>query len=167
MKRIVAGCMVALAVVASPAEAQSRAAFTASAPAGPAADSRGAFVVEAAGGALGALAGIGAVLLTSRCDVEDLGCGIISIGSAGLVGVIGATAGTTLAARGTGSRSSIGGAIAGSVLGTGVSLGVHYLLNRNSDRNVGDAITLPIFVIGQGVGAALGSRVIGAARGMR
>jgi hypothetical protein len=35
--------------------------------------------------------------------------------------------------------------VAGAVIGTGIGLGIHYLLNRESDRNLGDMITIPIF----------------------
>jgi hypothetical protein len=45
--------------------------------------------------------------------------------------------------------------------------GVHWLVNQNSDRNIGDDIVAPIFILSQGTFAALGSRLIGAARSMR
>jgi hypothetical protein len=124
----------------------------------------GAFLIEALAGSVGSLVGIGIIGLTSHCGVEDLGCIITSVGAGGLLGAIGATLGATLAAHETGSRRSVGGAAVGAVVGTGVGLGVHYLLNSNSDRNLGDAIVIPIFVISQGTFAALGSRLMGSNR---
>ena len=122
-----------------------------------------AFVLEALAGSLGSLAGIGAVLLSVDCGFDDLGCEILTAGAAGALGVVGATVATSLAARSTGSRRSAGGALLGAVVGTGVGLGVHWLVNQNSDRNIGDAVVLPIFVISQGTIAALGSRLLGSA----
>jgi hypothetical protein len=58
------------------------------------------------------------------------------------------------------SPRSAGGAALGAVVGTGVGLGVHWLLNSNSDRNLGDKIVVPIFVLSQGVFATLGSRAL-------
>jgi hypothetical protein len=130
-------------------------------------DSPGALVLESVGGSAGSFAGIGAVMLLSRCDVEDIGCDILTVGAAGLAGVVGATVGTMLTARYTGSRRSAGGAALGAAVGTGVGLGVHYLLNNDSDRNLDDAVVIPIFAISQGTLAAIGSRLVGAARGMR
>jgi len=121
----------------------------------------GSFVLEAAGGTAGSLVGMGVVALASNCGVEDLACTILTVGTGGALGAIGATLGTTLVARQTGSRRSIPGALAGSVVGTGVGLGVHYLLNRGSDRNLGDRVVVPIFSLAQGIFAAWGSRLAG------
>src|SRR5215211_772183 len=63
----------------------------------------GAFLMEAAGGALGSAAGIGIVALASNCGIDDLACAIKTVGAGGLLGTIGATIGTTIAARQTGS----------------------------------------------------------------
>jgi hypothetical protein len=121
----------------------------------------GAFLLEALGGAAGSLIGMGVVGFLERCDVEDLGCLLHKIGLGGALGVAGAVLGTTLVARQTGSNRSVAGAALGGLAGTGIGLGVHYLLNNNSDRNIGDRIVLPIFVISQGTFAALGSRLLG------
>jgi hypothetical protein len=118
---------------------------------------RGSVLLEALGGSVGSAVGIGLVLL-SECGVDDLACEILTVGVAGVAGVTGATLGTALVARQTGARHSTMGAVAGAVLGTGVGLGVHYLLNRNSDRNLGDMIVVPIFAISQGLFAAIGGR---------
>ena len=122
-----------------------------------------AFLLEALSGSVGSLVGIGAVLLAVDCGFDDLGCEILTAGAAGALGVVGATVATSLAARSTGSRRSAGGALLGAVVGTGVGLGVHWLVNQNSDRNIGDAVVLPIFVISQGTVAALASRLLGSA----
>lgn len=122
-------------------------------------NSGGAFLVEAAGGAIGSLVGIGIVALASNCDVEDLRCLILSVGAGGIAGVVGATIGTSVAARQTGSRRSVPGAAVGAILGTGVGMGVHYLLNAGTSRNFDTPwVVVPIFVASQGVFAALGSR---------
>lgn len=120
-----------------------------------------AFVIEATGGALGSLAGMGTVAALSDCGVEDLACLLKTVGAGGIMGVLGATVGTKLAANCTGSRSSISGAALGAVVGTGVGLGVHWLLNRGTDNNIGDWVVVPIFTITQGTFAALGSRLLG------
>lgn len=124
----------------------------------------GALFVEALGGSLGSLAGIGIVALAAGCGHEDLGCVILTVGAGGAVGALGATLGTELAARYTGSKHSVLGAALGAVVGTAVGLGVHALLNQNSDRNLGDPVVVPIFVIAQGTFAAIGSRMLGGAR---
>ena len=134
---------------------------TATLAAAPAANSSGAFALEALGGIAGSLAGMGIVAAVSNCDVEDLACTILTVGAGGALSAVGATVGTTLVARQTGSHRSIGGALGGSVVGTGVGLGVHYLLNRESDRNLGDKIVVPIFALAQGIFAAWGSRLAG------
>jgi hypothetical protein len=124
-----------------------------------------AFAIEALGGAAGSLAGIAVVGLTSHCGAEDLECTILHVGAGGALGVIGAAAGVTLAARHTGSRHSVAGALLGGVAGTALGLGVHYLLNRGTDRNLGDRVVVPIFVLSQGIVAAAGARWLGRARG--
>jgi hypothetical protein len=147
-------CSAALALFAATAEAQER-------PRELRPPDPGAFVIEAAGGALGSLAGIGVVAGVSDCDVEDLGCLLKTVGAGGLLGVVGATIGTTIAAKQTGAPRSVGGAALGAVVGTGAGLGVHWLLNRASDRNLGDWVVVPIFTITQGTFAGLGSRLFG------
>lgn len=130
-------------------------------------DSPGALALEAIGGTAGSLVGIGAVLLTSDCNVDDLGCEILSIIGAGAAGVVGSTVATQLVAGHTGSRRSVLGAALGGAVGTGVGLGLHYLINANSDTDLDSDAVIPLFAVSQGVFAALGSRLIGAARGMR
>ena len=73
-------------------------------------DSPGALVLESVGASAGSFIGIGAVMLLSECGVDDLGCEILTVGAAGLAGIAGATIGTMLTARFTGSRRSAGGA---------------------------------------------------------
>ena len=55
----------------------------------PAREDGGPFILEALGGSLGSLVGIGVVGLTSRCGVDDLACGITSVGVGGVLGVVG------------------------------------------------------------------------------
>ena len=130
-------------------------------------DSRSALLLESVGAIAGSAVGIGGVALLSRCGIDDLGCDIATAAVAGVAGVAGAVVGTVATARYTGSRRSAGGAALGALLGTGVGLGIHYALNRNSDRNIGDAGVYPIFALSQGLFAALGSRLVGAAKDMR
>jgi hypothetical protein len=123
-------------------------------------NSSGSFVLEALGGSLGSLAGVGLIALT-KSHGEDLGCSAIRVGIGGVAGAIGATVGTTLAAHSTNSRRSVIGSALGAVVGTGVGLGVHYAFNHDSNRNLGDAVTVPIFVVSQGTLSAIGSRMLG------
>ena len=122
---------------------------------------RGSLPLEMLAGTAGSLAGIALVGLNVDCGVEDLGCLIKAVAGGGARGAVGAAVGVTLAARGTGAPRSALGAGLGAVAGTGAGLGVHYLLNRGTDRNLGDAVVIPIFAVSQGVGAALGSRWLG------
>ncbi len=122
----------------------------------------GSFALEALGGSVGSALGMIIVGVSADCDVEDLACLIKTIAGAGALGVVGATAGTILVARRNGSPRSVVGAAAGAMVGTGVALGVHWLLDNNSDRNLDDAeFVIPLFAIGQGTFAALGSRLAG------
>jgi hypothetical protein len=147
----------AFAIIASDANAQQRSG-TAARQSDPA-----AFLLESLGGSVGSLIGIGAVGLSSRCGVDDLGCLILKVGAGGVLGAIGATIGASLAARYTGSPRSAFGAALGAVAGTGVGLGIHYVLNNSSDRNFDDpGVVVPIFIISQGTFAAIGSRLLGA-----
>jgi hypothetical protein len=86
---------------------------------------------------------------------------MLRVGAGGVFGTLGATVGVTSAARHTGSRRSIAGGLLGGVAGTAIGLGVHYLLNHGTDRNLGDRIVVPIFVLSQGIFAAAGSRLLG------
>jgi hypothetical protein len=123
-----------------------------------------AFVLEAGSGSLGSLVGRGLIGLSNKCGVEDLACILLKVGAGGALGAVGATIGTSLAARSMNSPRSVAGAALGAVVGTGVGLGFHWLLNRSSDRNLGDKIVVPIFVVSQGIFAALGSRALGSRR---
>ena len=111
-------------------------------------------------GTLGSAAGMTGVFVLVDCGVEDLACGIRRAALAGVAGVATSTAAVVATARATRTAYSTPGAFAGALIGTGVGLGLHALINRNSDRNIGDYITLPIFALSQGTLAALGSRLI-------
>ena len=120
-----------------------------------------AFLVESAGGMLGSAVGIGVVALSTSCGGDDLGCGILKVGSAGIVGAIGATIGTTLAARHTGSRRSVLGAALGAVVGTGAGVTIHYFLTRAGGSTVGDRAAIAAVILSQGLTSAAGSRLLG------
>lgn len=129
---------------------------------GRAASRDGSLPIEILAGAAGSLAGIAIVGLNADCGTDDLGCIITAVAGGGALGAVGATVAVILAARATGAPRSWAGAGLGAVVGTVGGLGVHWLLNRGSDRNLGDRIVIPIFVLAQGTGAALGSRLPGA-----
>ena len=135
----------------------------ASAPSGATRPAPGAGTVAlmSLGGSVGSLAGIGLVALASDCGVDDLGCTILSVGAGGAAGALGATVGSWLVARNAGVRASFLGAGLGAVVGTGIGLGVHYILNSGSSRNFDTpGAVVPIFVLSQGIFAALGSQWI-------
>ena len=121
-----------------------------------------AFAIEAAAGSVGSLVGIGVVGLAHKCGVEDLACLLLKAGASGATGALGASLATYAAARYTGSPRSFGGALLGAVVGTGVGVGVHWILNRGTDRNLDDPwVVVPIFTFSQGITSALGSRLLG------
>lgn len=125
-----------------------------------AANGANAFLLEALGGSVGSLVGIGLVGLTAACGVEDLACIIKKVGAAGALGVVGATVGTTLVARRTGSDRSATGAALGAIVGTGFALGTNWLLER-ANYELGRATIVPMVVLSQGTFAAAGSRLLG------
>lgn len=121
----------------------------------------GSLPVEMLAGVAGSLAGIAIVGLSADCGVDDLACIIQAVAGGGALGAAGATVAVVVAARMTGGSYSWAGAGLGALAGTAGGLGVHWLLNRGTDRNLGDRIVIPIFAVAQGVGAALGSRLLG------
>ena len=123
--------------------------------------SQSSVALEMLAGAAGSLLGMAVVGLSADCGADDLACIISAVGAGGALGAVGATTAVVLTARATGAPRSVLGAALGAIVGTGVGLGVHWMLNRNSDRNLGDRIVLPIFALSQGVGATLGSRALG------
>lgn len=92
----------------------------------------GSSPLEVLAGMAESLAGMAIVGRCAECGLVDLGCVIGAVGAGGALGAV-----------------------------AGVGLGVHWLLNRGSDRNVGDTVVIPIFAVAQGIGAALGSRALG------
>ena len=121
----------------------------------------GTIALMALGGSVGSLAGMGLVSVASDCGIDDLACTIVTVSAGGAAGALGAVVGTYLVARGARVRASALGAGLGAVLGTGVGLGVHYLLNRGTSRNFDTpSAVVPIFVLAQGIFAALGSQWI-------
>ena len=121
-----------------------------------------AFAIEAAAGSVGSLVGIGIVGLAHKCGVEDLACLLLKAGASGATGALGASLATYAAAGYTGSPRSFGGALLGAVVGTGVGMGVHWLLNKGTERNLDDPwVVVPVFTLGQGIVSAVGSRLLG------
>lgn len=81
-------------------------------------------------------------------------------GASGATGAVGASIATYAAARYTGSPRSFGAALLGAIVGTGVGLGVHRLLNKGTDRNLDGWVVVPIFTFARGITSASGSRVL-------
>ena len=99
--------------------------------------------------------------LASNCGIDDLACAIKTIGAGGLLGVVGATVGTSIAARHTGSpRSLLGGAL-GAAVGTAAGVGIHYVLTEGGGSNLGEFAVVPIVIASQALAAAIGSRLLG------
>jgi hypothetical protein len=159
--------VVAMLVLSSPGFAQSPAGVTrlrsleSNAQVEIEANGPASLAVEALAGSFGSAIGMGIVALAADCGFDDLGCEILSVGAGGIAGIVGATIGTAIAARQTGSSHSVLGAALGATVGTGVGLGIHYIFNRGTNRNLGMPVVVPIFVISQGTVAALGSRLLG------
>ena len=120
--------------------------------------SSGSLPLEMLAGSAAAGVAYAVAVYSVDCGVDDLACGILRAGGAGLLGAVFSATAVNMVARRTGAPHSWWGAGLGSLIGLPVGLGVHYLINRNSDRNLDDAIVIPIFAISQGVFATLGSR---------
>ena len=127
-----------------------------------------AFGIEAAGGTAGSLAGEGVGLAISRandrCDSEDLACGLRQAATTGAVSVIGATAGTFLVGRSANTEPSVVGSFLGAIAGAAAGVGVIHLLNEETNVASNNATLVVAYSITQGIVAAIGSRIVAAAR---
>lgn len=132
-------------------------ATSASAQGAPSTSARAAFAVEATGGTLGSLAGIGFVAATNICDTEEIGC---VIGAVSLSTAVGAALGTYTAGRAFGTRPSTAGAVVGAAAGALAGAGVLHLATEElgivGKNGAGAWLS---YSVTQGAVTALGSRL--------
>jgi hypothetical protein len=119
-----------------------------------------AFLIEAAGGIAGSLAGFALVYSTSgSCESEDLVCNLQHAGAAIAAGTVGAAGGTYIAGRLAHTQPSAVGAFLGAVVGAAAGIGVWHLATEELDVVKSDAGAIITYGVTQGVVAALGSRI--------
>jgi hypothetical protein len=120
----------------------------------------GSFLIEAAGGIVGSLAGFGLVYSTvDECDSEDLVCNFGHAGAAVGVATAGATGGVYLAGRLGGTNPSMVGAALGALAGAAAGLGMAHVVTEELNLVNSDAGAIITYGITQGIVAALGSRI--------
>lgn len=126
-----------------------------------------AFTVEALGGTVGSLAGVGAGLLLTRavneCESEDLVCNLRRAATTGVASVVGATVGTYVAGRAANTEPSVVGSLLGAVAGAAAGVGVVHLLTEETNVARNNATLVVAFSLTQGVVTAIGSRLVSAA----
>jgi hypothetical protein len=130
-------------------------------------DGTHAFAVEALGGTIGSAVGIAVGLGLTKpddCPTDDIACILQKRSVSGVIGVAGATLGTTLAGRWASTEPSIAGAFLGAAAGLGIAIGLEHLLSEEMDRSLGDAGVVLLFSLAQGILAAAGSRLIASLR---
>lgn len=122
-----------------------------------------AFASEAVGGTIGSALGIAiglAVARPSDCrSDDDVACALQKLGITGIIGVTGATIGTVVAGRWVGAKPSVVGAFLGAAAGAVAGIGLEHLVTEEMDRSLGDAGTIVLFSVTQGILAAAGSRI--------
>jgi hypothetical protein len=123
-----------------------------------------AFAVEALGGTVGSALGIAIGLAVAKPDdcppEDDVACTLQKLGITGIVGVAGATIGTAVAGRWAGTRPSLLGAFLGAAAGAAAGIGLEHLVTEEMSQSLGDAGTLVLFSVTQGIRAAAGSRLV-------
>jgi hypothetical protein len=128
-----------------------------------------AFATEAVGGTIGSAIGIAVGLAVAKpadCPSEDdVACTLQRLGITGVIGVAGATIGTHVAGRLAGTSPSLLGAFLGAAAGAAAGVGLEHLITEELNQQLGNAGTLLLFSVTQGLLAAAGSRLVRAARG--
>lgn len=120
-----------------------------------------AFAIEAAGGIAGSLLGFGIVYLGEEdCSVEDLGCHLENAFLGIVLGTIGSATGAYVAGRTFDTRPSGAGATLGAVAGAAAGIGTWHLFTEELDLVNRTEAAVAVYVITQGVFAALGSRLV-------
>jgi hypothetical protein len=119
-----------------------------------------AFLIEAAGGIAGSLAGFALVYSTADdCDSEDLACNLGNAAGAIATSTAAAAAGVYLAGRFAKTDPSGAGAAIGAVVGAAAGLGMSHLVTEELNLVDSDAGAIITFSITQGLVSALGSRI--------
>jgi hypothetical protein len=122
-----------------------------------------AFAAEALGGTVGSALGIAiglAVAKPTECpSADDVVCTLRRLGITGIIGVAGATIGTTVAGRWAGTDPSLIGAFVGAAAGAAAGIGLEHLITEEMGQSIGNAGTLVLFSVAQGILAAAGSRL--------
>lgn len=123
-----------------------------------------AFAAEALGGTVGSALGIAiglAVAKPNDCPADDdVVCPLRRLGVTGVIGVAGAAVGTVVAGRLGGTRPSVAGALLGAAAGAAAGIGVEHLITEELGQTLGNAGTVLLFSVTQGILAAAGSRLV-------
>jgi hypothetical protein len=125
-----------------------------------------AWAIDAAGGAVGSLAGfgLGALAMRDSCEAEDLECYLDAVGAVVLSASVGSTLGAWAAGEIGGTEPSLLGAALGSLAGAVAGAGIIKLIDEaDSDGGDGGGAGFA-FVVTQGMVTALGSRIGAAVR---
>jgi uncharacterized membrane protein YfcA len=127
-----------------------------------------AFAVEAVGGVVGSLVGVGAGLLIANavnaCESEDLVCDIRRVTTTGVASIAGATLGTVVAGRTADTQPSTLGAFLGALAGTAAGVGMVHLLTEETKIARNNATLVVAYSVTQGIVAAVGSRIVSGIR---
>ncbi|MDQ3950741.1 MAG: hypothetical protein M3282_10385 [Gemmatimonadota bacterium] len=130
-----------------------------------------AFAAEALGGTIGSALGLALGLALTNpgaCPAEDdVVCPLQRVSLTGVIGIAGAAIGTTLAGNWAGTKPSLVGALLGAAAGTAVGIGLEHLITEEMSRSLGEAGTVILFSVAQGVFAAAGSRIVALMRNTR
>ena len=127
------------------------------------------FAVEAAGGVVGSLAGVGLAVAAGaarRCGVDDLGCVIRDVALIGAVSTAGSAAGAYGVWRWRRTEPSGLGATLGAVVGVAAGVGAMQLVEEAGIRP-NNVVRTVIYSTAQGLVTALGSRLLSRGRGGR
>jgi hypothetical protein len=125
------------------------------------------YTIEAAGGTLGAAAGMGlglAVTLVRKCPTEnDVVCPLQKLAGIGAAGAVGTVFGVWGAGHKANTRPSVFGATLGALAGIGTGVLIHRQLSE-SGHELRTGMTVAILSLSQGLLSAAGSRLIAAGR---
>jgi hypothetical protein len=126
-----------------------------------------AFVIEAAGGTIGAAAGIGLGIgasLVNKCATDDdVVCPLEKVALVGAFGATGTVLGVWIGGKKANTRPSVYGAAVGALAGAAVGLLIHKGLSDASGEPAAVA-TVALFSVSQGLLAAAASRIIASSR---
>jgi hypothetical protein len=127
-----------------------------------------AFAVEALGGTVGSALGIAVGLAVAKPDecpsADDVVCTLRRLGITGIIGVAGATIGTAAVGRWAGTDPSLIGAFVGAAAGAAAGIGLEHLVTEEMGQSLGNAGTVVLFSVVQGMLAAAGSRLVARVR---